>query len=90
MVAPATSTTFLASFTPEGNLQIPEEARRLLEQEGVKQVAIISDMTGIHFVPLKKTLADIRSSAESDRVFSDDFDVEIEEAMTKALRDKYR
>lgn len=85
-----TTRSFLATFTPDGDLHIPAEAKALLELEGVKEVAIIADETGIHLVPLKKTLDEIRGSAKSDRVFSEDFDVEIEEAMDEALRDKYR
>jgi hypothetical protein len=80
----------MATFTPDGDLHIPEEAMALLELDGVKEVAIISDATGIHLIPLKKTLHEIRASAKSDRVFSEDFDIEIEEAMDEALREKYR
>jgi hypothetical protein len=90
MAAPTRSTSFVADLTPEGILRIPEDARKLMKQAGIKQVVIISDASGIRFIPFKKTLADIRSSAESDREFSEDFDVEIEEAMSRELRDKYR
>jgi len=90
MAVPTRSTSFVADFTTDGTLRLPEEARKLMKQQGIKQVVIIADASGIRFIPFKKTLEDIRSSAESDRVFSEDFDVEIEEAVASALREKYR
>lgn len=83
------SRSFTARVTSEGDLLIPDEAKALLRLEGIKAVAIIVDTHGIHFVPLKMTLEDVRGSVPGIEGVSEDFDVEIEQAIEDAILEKY-
>jgi bifunctional DNA-binding transcriptional regulator/antitoxin component of YhaV-PrlF toxin-antitoxin module len=83
------SRSFLAPVTSDGDIQIPEEARAMLKLEGIKEVAIIVDKHGVHFVPLKMTLEDVRGSVPGIAGVSEDLDVEIEQAIEDAILEKY-
>ncbi len=83
------STSFIATFTPDGNLQIPDEAKELLKRDGVKQVAIVFDQHGVHFFPLRMTIDEVKGSVPGVPGASEDFREEIKAAVDEAMAEKY-
>ena len=74
--------TIEAKVTSQGQVTIPAEVRRRLGvQKGESVVFVLGD-DGIRIEPQLYTLESIAGSLEPLHPMSDDFDVEIEEAMS--------
>jgi bifunctional DNA-binding transcriptional regulator/antitoxin component of YhaV-PrlF toxin-antitoxin module len=83
-------TKFRTLLSPEDRLSLPQDVRHELGLDDTDDVIVIVEDGTLRILPAPWTLDQIQGSAKSDRIFSEDFDEEIEEAMDEALRDKYR
>lgn len=76
----------------EGTIQLPDELFAALGGEKLKRlIFLIGENATVRVIPLTMSLDDIEGSVPAlDRETSEDFDVEIEEAIEHALLEKYR
>lgn len=71
-----------AKVTSQGQVTIPVAVRRHLGIEKGEQVTFVIDEAGVRIEPVRFTVESLAGSIEMPHPMSDDFDVEIEEAMS--------
>ena len=84
------SHSYVVDVNEDGTISIPSE---LVEELGVdrsKRVLVLNEDGRIRLIPGLMTLEEIRGSVPALPNLSEDLDDEIEEAISDALRDKYR
>jgi AbrB family looped-hinge helix DNA binding protein len=82
------SREYAATVTRQGQVTVPAELRRELGIDGGGRVRFVVDDTGVRFEP-EPSVADLFGVLPALQGTSDDFDREIEEAISAALEEKY-
>ena len=83
-------TRYRTALSSEDRLALPQDVRHELGLDDAEDVILIVEDGTLRILPAPWTLDQIQGAAKTDRIFSEDFDEEIEEAMDEALRDRYQ
>jgi bifunctional DNA-binding transcriptional regulator/antitoxin component of YhaV-PrlF toxin-antitoxin module len=84
------SHSYVVDVNEDGTISIPSELVEELDVDRSKRVLVLNEDGRIRLIPGLMTLEEIRGSAPALPNLSEDLDDEIEEAISDALRDKYR
>jgi bifunctional DNA-binding transcriptional regulator/antitoxin component of YhaV-PrlF toxin-antitoxin module len=86
----AISHSYAIDVNDDGTLSIPSELMQELGVDRSERVLVLIEDGRLRVIPGLMTLQEIQGSIPALPNSSDDLDDEIEEAISDALRDKYR